>query len=141
MGREESEWPPDGSGNDWRSWLRSRPRASCKGFWRRKLHSVLAVGSRSGRPRWIGWRATGTGAVEVSEVAGCAGRGPDVVQPLPGQEPLAVPHPLIQVQHAQPRQVPGVRVHLAAQHVIAEPVHAGQGVSHADPVEELPVGR
>ena len=43
---------------------------------------------------------------------------------------------VLQVEHAEPGQVAGVRIHLAAQDEVAEPIDAGQRVAHADAVEQ-----
>src|SRR5262249_31697418 len=56
--------------------------------------------------------------------------------PVLGHDAIAVPGASVHIQQAKSRQVAGVGIHLTAQDVIAESIHARYGVTHSNPVEQ-----
>ena len=75
-------------------------------------------------------------AVLAATLGGCRRRRADELDPVLRQQPLALPHASLEIQQAEPGEVAGVRVHLAAQNEIAEPIGADEGVAHADAIEQ-----
>ena len=56
------------------------------------------------------------------------------------EQPLALPHSVLEIEQPEAGQVSPIGVDLAAQDEIAEAVHPGHGVAHADPVEQSIAG-
>jgi 2-amino-4-hydroxy-6-hydroxymethyldihydropteridine diphosphokinase len=87
--------------------------------------------------RAVAEQAEGAVAGEAGEAGGSRRRRRrEVGDPAFGEHARAVPAAVVQQQQAEAREVARGRLHLAAQHEAPAPVGLGDGVAHADPVEE-----
>src|SRR5687768_6300719 len=75
-------------------------------------------------------------SVLAATIAGGRRGGPDEIDPRFREYLFAVPLAAVQVQQTEAAQVARVGIDLAAQNVLAEPVHPGNRVAHSDAIEQ-----
>ena len=77
-------------------------------------------------------------AIGVAQLRRGWSRRPNEVDPFLREQPLAVPDAALDVQKSEARQIPRIRVDLAAHDEIPETIHAEKRVPHAYAIEQGP---